>query len=50
MYVLWPIFSRSAWAQPATVLLGTTSEGAILASVRSVGVGPVTLFGFGQVS
>jgi hypothetical protein len=29
----------SAWAQPATVVAGTTDEGAPLASVRLVGMG-----------
>jgi hypothetical protein len=36
--VIWPLSSRSAWAQPATVVAGTTVEGAALASVRLVGV------------
>jgi hypothetical protein len=35
----WPLFAQWAWAQPDTVLVGTTIEGADLASVRSVGVG-----------
>ena len=29
----------SAWAQPATVVAGTTDEGPALASVRLVGMG-----------
>jgi hypothetical protein len=37
--LLWPLFSRLAWAQPATGLEGTISEGAVLASVTLVGVG-----------
>jgi hypothetical protein len=37
--LLWPLFPRSAWDQPATVLTGTTGEGAALASVHLVGVG-----------
>jgi hypothetical protein len=37
--LLWTLFERSAWAQPATVVADTTGEGAALASVRSVGVG-----------
>jgi hypothetical protein len=37
--LLWPLFARSAWAQTATVVAGTTGEGAALASVRSVSVG-----------
>jgi hypothetical protein len=34
----WPLSARSAWAQPATVVAGKTREGAVLASVRSVGM------------
>jgi hypothetical protein len=30
--LLWPLFARSAWAQPATVLAGTRIEDATLAS------------------
>jgi hypothetical protein len=30
--LLWPLFPRSAWALPATVLEGTTGDGAALAS------------------
>jgi hypothetical protein len=37
--LLWPLFARSAWDEPATVVAGTTREGAALASVRSVGLG-----------
>jgi hypothetical protein len=37
--LLWPLFARSAWAQPATVMEGTTNEGADLDSVHLVGVG-----------
>jgi hypothetical protein len=37
--LLWSLFARSAWAQPATLVAGTTVEGAALASVRSVRVG-----------
>jgi hypothetical protein len=37
--VLWPLFVWAAWAQPATVLAGTTGEGVDLASDSSVGVG-----------
>jgi hypothetical protein len=33
------MFAWSAWAQPATVVVGTTGEGAALASVLSVGMG-----------
>jgi hypothetical protein len=31
-----PLFALSAWAQPATVLAGSTGEGAALVSVRSL--------------
>jgi hypothetical protein len=34
-----PLFACSAWAQPATVVVGTPGEGSDLASVRLVGVG-----------
>jgi hypothetical protein len=37
--LLWPLFSRSAWAQPATVVAGTTGEGASVASDRYFSVG-----------
>jgi hypothetical protein len=37
--LLWPLVAWSAWAQSATVVEGTTEEGADLASVRLVGVG-----------
>jgi hypothetical protein len=36
--LLWPLFDSSAWAQEATVVAGTTGEGAALASVLSVGI------------
>jgi hypothetical protein len=36
--LLWPLFARSAWAQPANVVAGTTRECTALGSVRSVGV------------
>jgi hypothetical protein len=36
---LWPLFAWTAWAQPTTVVVGKTGEGAALASVRSVSVG-----------
>jgi hypothetical protein len=42
MALLWPLFSGSAWAQPATEMAGTKGEGASLVSVRSVGVGSVS--------
>jgi hypothetical protein len=37
--LLWPLFARSAWDQPATVLGSTIVEGAFLASIQYVGVG-----------
>jgi hypothetical protein len=37
--LLWPLFHRSAWAQPATVVAGTSVEDAALAFVLSVGLG-----------
>jgi hypothetical protein len=36
--LLWTQFARSGLAQPATVVSGTTGEGAAPASDRSVGV------------
>ena len=36
--MLWTLFALSAWAQPATVVAGTTYECVVLASVRFVGV------------
>jgi hypothetical protein len=36
--LLRPLFVRSAWDQPATVVAIKTCEGAALASVRLVGV------------
>ena len=36
--LIWPLFAQSAWTQPATVKAGTTSESAVLASVRSFGM------------
>jgi hypothetical protein len=48
--LLWPLFARSAWAQSATVLAGTTSEAAALASVRLVGVGSTSHCGVGHYS
>jgi hypothetical protein len=51
-YVLLPrsgmflnIFHRSEWAQPATVVAGTTGESAALASVRLVGAGTARHWG-----
>jgi hypothetical protein len=37
--LLCPLFSRSTWSRPATVVAGMTVDCAALASVRSVGVG-----------
>jgi hypothetical protein len=36
--LLWPLFARSSWDQPATEVADTTGEGAALASVLSVGL------------
>jgi hypothetical protein len=36
MALLWPLFARSAWDHPATVVAGTMCEGAVLASVLLV--------------
>jgi hypothetical protein len=37
--LLWPLFTRSAWAEPGTVLAGTTLDNDPFASVRLVGMG-----------
>jgi hypothetical protein len=37
--LLWPVFAFSTWAQTATVVVGTTAEGAALACVRLFDVG-----------
>jgi hypothetical protein len=42
--MLWALFPRSAWAQPATVVVDTTVEGASLDCVRLVGVGSAIHF------
>ena len=47
--LFWPLFARSAWAQPATVVAGTTVEGTTLASVLFVGVGTASHYGSGRV-
>ena len=36
--IAWPLCARSGRAQPASVLVDTTGEGAVMASVRMVGV------------
>jgi hypothetical protein len=46
--LIWPLFDRSAWGQPATVVADTTGEGAGLVSVLSVGVGSATHCGGGH--
>jgi hypothetical protein len=43
--LLWPMFDRSAWAQPVTLVAGTKGDGAALTSVRLVGVGPASQCG-----
>jgi hypothetical protein len=40
--LLWPPFDWFAWDHPATVVAETTGEGADLAFVRLVGVGPAS--------
>jgi hypothetical protein len=37
--LVWPLFVRMSWTQPASAVAGTKGEGAALASVRSFGVG-----------
>jgi hypothetical protein len=37
--LIWFLFVRSSWAQPATVVAGKTVDGANLASEHFVGVG-----------
>jgi hypothetical protein len=46
--LLWPMFAGSAWALTANMVAGTTGEGAALASVPSVGVGPTSHCGGGH--
>jgi hypothetical protein len=46
--LLWPLFSRSAWAQPDTVVTDMSCEGDDLASVRSVGEVSASHCGDGQ--
>ena len=41
--LLWTLFSRSAWAQPATIVAGTISKVVDVASVLSVGFGSDSL-------
>jgi hypothetical protein len=48
--LLWPLFAPSAWAQPATVVAGTTGKDAAVASVRRVSVGSASHCGGGHVS
>jgi hypothetical protein len=45
--LFWPLFARSAWAQPDTVVAGTTVEGTTLAYVLFVGVGTASHNGSG---
>ena len=42
---LFPLFDRSAWAQPAIILADTSDEGAAVASVRLVDVGSASHYG-----
>jgi hypothetical protein len=46
--LFWTLFARSTFAQPATVVAGTTGEGAALATVRSLGVGSDSHCGAGH--
>ena len=46
---MWPLFAWSAWAHTATVVDDTSIEGAELASVRLVVVGPASHFVGGHV-
>ena len=46
--LLSPIFARTAWTQPATVVAETSGEGAALVSVRSIFVGSACHCGGGQ--
>jgi hypothetical protein len=46
--LLWSLFARPAWDEPATVVAGTTVEGASLASVLSVDVGSASHWGGGD--
>jgi hypothetical protein len=45
---MWHLFVRSAWAQLANVVAGTTVEYAALACVRLVSAGTASLSGGGQ--
>jgi hypothetical protein len=38
--MLWPLFARAAWAQPANLVADMTCEGAVLTSFRLVMRGP----------
>jgi hypothetical protein len=42
--VIWPLLALSAWAQPATVVAGTTGDGANVAFVHLFGMGPASHF------
>jgi hypothetical protein len=46
--LLWPLFAWSAWAQPPTVVAGTTGEGSALVCVRLVCLGYARHWGGGQ--
>jgi hypothetical protein len=48
MALLWHLFARLAWAQPATVLTAMTDLVAALASVSLVGMGPESHCGGGH--
>jgi hypothetical protein len=46
--LLWPLFTRSSYAQPATVVAGSTGEGVPMSSFRSLGVGSASHCGGGH--
>jgi hypothetical protein len=46
--LLWPLFDRSAWDLPVTVVAGTRIDGAELDSVRLVSVGSASHCGGGH--
>ena len=46
--LLWPLFSWSEWAQPATLVADKTGEGAAMASDRLDGVGTSSHCGVGH--
>jgi hypothetical protein len=47
--LLWPLVALSAWAHTAIVVVGTTGQDAVVASVLSVGLGSTSHSGSGNV-